>query len=146
MRAQTANNPRPLKANMPSGLYRSLSALALLSWLVLLLRLPIVWHMVGWSLVWCVVAFLAYWLDKDFSRRGQWRISEWRLQQFSLLGGWPGALLAQTIFRHKTKKRAFQQVFWGMVGLHLACLYVLARPEAQPMLHRVGAWVHAVVM
>ncbi|MGV8663884.1 DUF1294 domain-containing protein, partial [Pseudomonas aeruginosa] len=34
------------------------------------------------------------------------------------LGGWPGALVAQQVFRHKTRKLSFQLVFWGIVLLH----------------------------
>ncbi|WP_153605141.1 DUF1294 domain-containing protein, partial [Pseudomonas aeruginosa] len=41
-----------------------------------------------------------------------------RLHLFELLGGWPGALVAQQVFRHKTRKLSFQLVFWGIVLLH----------------------------
>ena len=37
-----------------------------------------------------------------------------------LLGGWPGALLGQRRFRHKTRKRSYQLVFWLIGALHLA--------------------------
>ncbi|MDY7698634.1 DUF1294 domain-containing protein, partial [Pseudomonas aeruginosa] len=30
----------------------------------------------------------------------------------------PGALVAQQVFRHKTRKLSFQLVFWGIVLLH----------------------------
>ena len=35
-------------------------------------------------------------------------------------GGWPGALVAQRVFRHKTRKRSFQIIFWLIVLAHLA--------------------------
>jgi uncharacterized membrane protein YsdA (DUF1294 family) len=35
-----------------------------------------------------------------------------------LVGGWPGALLAQQVFRHKTRKLSYQVVFWTIVVLH----------------------------
>ncbi len=41
-----------------------------------------------------------------------------RLHLLELLGGWPGAFLAQQVFRHKTRKLSFQLVFWGIVLLH----------------------------
>ena len=50
--------------------------------------------------------------------RGDWRTPEVRLHLFELLGGWPGALVAQQVFRHKTRKLSFQLVFWGIVLLH----------------------------
>jgi len=34
------------------------------------------------------------------------------------LGGWPGALLAQQLFRHKTRKLSYQLLFWAIVLLH----------------------------
>jgi uncharacterized membrane protein YsdA (DUF1294 family) len=39
------------------------------------------------------------------------RISERTLHILSLLGGWPGALIAQQYFRHKTIKQPFQYIF-----------------------------------
>ena len=56
--------------------------------------------------------FLLYWVDKRNAIKGRRRISERTLQIFSLLGGWPGALLAQQTFRHKTQKRPFIFVLW----------------------------------
>jgi uncharacterized membrane protein YsdA (DUF1294 family) len=42
------------------------------------------------------------------------------LHFFELLGGWPGALLAQQCFRHKTRKVSFQLLFWMIVAAHQA--------------------------
>jgi uncharacterized membrane protein YsdA (DUF1294 family) len=56
--------------------------------------------------------FLFYGIDKRNAIKGLWRISENTLQTLSLLGGWPGALLAQQAFRHKTQKRPFIFVLW----------------------------------
>ena len=39
---------------------------------------------------------------------------------FSLAGGWPGALLAQQLLRHKTSKPSFVGVFWITVALNVA--------------------------
>lgn len=62
-----------------------------------------------------MIAFAAYWLDKSAARRGTWRTAESTLHLFGLAGGWPGALLAQRVFRHKTSKAQFQRVFWVTV-------------------------------
>jgi len=64
-------------------------------------------------------AFLAYGIDKRRARNGGRRISEKSLQLIALLGGWPGALTAQRMFRHKTRKASFQVVFWAVVTLHV---------------------------
>ena len=61
-----------------------------------------------------------YWRDKRSARQGQWRTPENTLHAVELLGGWPGALLAQQVFRHKTRKVSYQVVFWGIVALHQA--------------------------
>ena len=67
-----------------------------------------------------LLAFGLYWHDKRSARAGRWRIPERILHSAELLGGWPGALLAQQMFRHKTRKVSYQLVFWGIVGLHQA--------------------------
>lgn len=76
----------------------------------------------GWLLVMGVVVsavtFLIYWSDKNKARTGQWRTPETTLHVLGLLGGWPGAFVAQQMFRHKTKKRSFRIVFWLIVVIH----------------------------
>jgi uncharacterized membrane protein YsdA (DUF1294 family)/cold shock CspA family protein len=60
-----------------------------------------------------IVTFLLYWLDKSAARRGDWRTQERSLLLIGLVGGWPGAVVAQRILRHKIRKQSFQLVFWG---------------------------------
>jgi uncharacterized membrane protein YsdA (DUF1294 family) len=40
------------------------------------------------------------------------------LHLVELLGGWPGALVAQQCFRHKTRKLSYQMVVWLIVAAH----------------------------
>lgn len=63
-------------------------------------------------------AFLAYRSDKRSAEAGEWRVPESTLHFMALIGGWPGAFLAQRAFRHKTAKASFQVVFWAIVLLH----------------------------
>ncbi|MBZ9780401.1 DUF1294 domain-containing protein [Pseudomonas sp. REP124] len=65
-----------------------------------------------------VLAFFLYWSDKRKARSDSWRTPENVLHAVVLAGGWPGALLAQQVFRHKTRKVSFQVLFWGIVLLH----------------------------
>lgn len=65
-----------------------------------------------------VLAFLLYWSDKRKARADHWRTPENVLHAVELAGGWPGALLAQQVFRHKTRKLSFQWVFWIIVLMH----------------------------
>jgi len=65
-----------------------------------------------------LLAFFLYWHDKNRARNDGWRTPEKVLHGVELLGGWPGALLAQQRFRHKTRKLFYQTVFWLIVLLH----------------------------
>lgn len=69
-----------------------------------------------------IVAFFAYSIDKSAALRNQWRIQESTLHLFALLGGWPGALVAQRLLRHKSSKASFQATFWGTVVLNCGAL------------------------
>jgi uncharacterized membrane protein YsdA (DUF1294 family)/cold shock CspA family protein len=70
-------------------------------------------------LVVSLVTFAAYAMDKSAARKGAWRIQESTLHMLSLLGGWPGALVAQQKVRHKTSKRSFRTVFWFTVIVNI---------------------------
>ena len=64
-------------------------------------------------------AFLAYLFDKSAARNAQWRTPENTLHLLALIGGWPGALIAQQLLRHKTRKLSFQIVFWMSALLNI---------------------------
>ena len=59
-----------------------------------------------------LVAFLMYRFDKLAAVRGERRIPESSLHLVSLLGGWPGALVARHVLRHKTRKQPFRTAYW----------------------------------
>jgi len=65
-----------------------------------------------------VVTYLLYKHDKQRARDKGWRVPERLLHLGELLGGWPGALIAQQRFRHKTVKLRFRLVFFAIVALH----------------------------
>ena len=77
-----------------------------------------------------LITFAAYGIDKSAARRSAARISEQTLLLLGLVGGWPGAIAAQQLFRHKTRKRSFRRAFWGTVGVNIlvltAAVYVVA--------------------
>ena len=66
-----------------------------------------------------LVTFVAYGFDKRRAQTGGRRVPERTLHFMALLGGWPGALMGQRVFRHKTQKISFQIVFWLCLCLHL---------------------------
>ncbi|MEN9322167.1 MAG: hypothetical protein RL039_1980 [Pseudomonadota bacterium] len=71
-----------------------------------------------------LVTFFAYAFDKSAARAGTWRTSENTLHTLGLIGGWPGALLAQQLLRHKTAKTEFASVFWVTATLNMAAFVV----------------------
>ena len=70
-------------------------------------------------LVLSALSWLMYWWDKDAAGQGGRRTPESTLHFVDLIGGWPGALIAQQQFRHKTVKASFQAVFWLSVLVNL---------------------------
>lgn len=68
------------------------------------------------------VLFVLYGIDKAAARRDRRRTPEVTLHVMAALGGWPGALLAQRVFRHKTRKQPFQAIFWATVATNCAAL------------------------
>lgn len=79
------------------------------------------------------LSFLLYGIDKHRARLNKRRVPELHLQLLSLLGGWPGALLAQQMFRHKTRKRSFLLVFWMVILINISLI-------ALASLHAADAW------
>jgi uncharacterized membrane protein YsdA (DUF1294 family) len=89
------------------------------------------------SLPWIVAAlvavnlwtFLAFRQDKQRARVGAWRISEGDLLFLAAAGGWPAALVARHLFRHKTRKEPFSMqlqliaTLEGGAGIGLAFVY-----------------------
>jgi uncharacterized membrane protein YsdA (DUF1294 family) len=78
--------------------------------------------------------FITYGVDKWLSARRQKagsrpvRVAEQTLHLMELLGGWPGALAGQQLFKHKRRKVPFMRVFWVIVSLHvIAWVVVLVR-------------------
>lgn len=65
------------------------------------------------------IAFAAYAIDKRRAVQGGRRLRERTLHLLELLGGWPGALLAQRTLRHKNAKTSYQVAFWLIVAVHL---------------------------
>lgn len=74
-----------------------------------------------------LLAWLMYRSDKVAAQCERQRTPEATLHLVGLLGGWPGAVIAQQLFRHKTIKQPFQAVFWCTVVLNLAAVAWLLR-------------------
>ena len=72
--------------------------------------------------------------DKKQATTSGSRIPETTLHTAVLLGGWPGAFLAQRRLRHKCSKVSYQFAFWCIVGLFqlVATDFILE--------HRLSTW------
>lgn len=83
---------------------------------------------VQWPWLWAYLVAMSfttavlYGHDKLAARAKWLRIPERVLHTFALVGGSPGALLAQHLFHHKTSKRSFRVVFWTITALQAALL------------------------
>lgn len=95
-------------------------------------RLPLA--VLGLYLVASIVTFFAYAWDKNAAIGKHWRTQESTLHLFSLVGGWPGALAAQRLLRHKSTKESFQAAFWGTVVLNCGALIWLLSPYGADVL------------
>ncbi len=84
-----------------------------------------------------LIAFAAYVFDKSAASRDAWRTPESTLHLLSLVGGWPGALIAQQVLRHKSKKVAFLAVFWATVLINCAALLWLHTDGGQTALESI---------
>lgn len=99
---------------------------ALFAWSLVPAALPAAYLAVS------LLTFVMYAMDKGAAENGKRRVPEQRLHFFELLCGWPGALVGQQFFRHKTRKVSFQVGFWLNVVLNLAALgWLLVCPQAE---------------
>ncbi|MDM8349683.1 cold shock and DUF1294 domain-containing protein [Pseudomonas sp. sp1636] len=100
-------------------LFAALCGLPLFGALQLLVSSDFIWALLAYAAA-SSISFGQYWLDKASAMNGHRRIPENSLHLLELLGGWPGALLAQQRWRHKTRKLSYQLGFWAIVAAHQA--------------------------
>ncbi len=126
----------PGRSNIPSIL--AVGFLILLVVAVVAGRVPIA--VLALYLVASLITFFAYAFDKAAALGNEWRTQEKTLHLCALLGGWPGALAAQRLFRHKLAKASFQTAFWVTVVLNCgALIWVFSPSGARTLLAMLGA-------
>ena len=85
------------------------------------------WLVVAWYAVLGVITYSMYAKDKAAAQSGDWRTPESTLHLLSALGGWVGAMVAQTYLRHKSQKPEFRIAYYLTVIINLAgLLFILA--------------------
>ncbi|MDF7801967.1 DUF1294 domain-containing protein [Pontiellaceae bacterium B1224] len=83
------------------------------------------------------ITYLFYATDKKAAQKGRWRTPESHLHLFALIGGWPGAMVAQQGLRHKSKKKEFRFMFWITVILNCGIVIWLLMPQGLPILDSI---------
>ena len=78
-------------------------------------------------LIWNLLVFMIYGIDKSKARKGAWRIPEKYLLSFAFLCGGFGAWLAGVTFHHKTRKWYFKTVWFLGIVTTLVILYLIRR-------------------
>ena len=78
-------------------------------------------------LIWNLLIFLIYGIDKSKARRGAWRIPEKILLILALTCGGFGAWLAGITFHHKPRKWYFKTVWFLGIVITLVALYFIWR-------------------
>ncbi len=72
-----------------------------------------------------LLSILFYAIDKAMAGKGGSRVPEKHLHVLALFGGWPGAAVAQGLFRHKTQKPAFRATYRVVVGVNILATALL---------------------
>ncbi|WAC75515.1 cold shock and DUF1294 domain-containing protein [Roseateles sp. SL47] len=112
-------------------LFASLVLLTHLAW-------PLPHALWGLYMAMSLATFIVYALDKRAARLGQWRVKEVTLHGLALLCGWPGALLAQHLLRHKSAKASFRRTFWLSTVLNILLFVFLFTPLVPSLLRQPG--------
>lgn len=74
-----------------------------------------------------VAAMFCMGLDKSLSRSASMRVPEVVMYVLAVLGGVPGLLLSIHVFKHKTRKAAFQFTLLVVVAAQAGMLWLLRR-------------------
>jgi uncharacterized membrane protein YsdA (DUF1294 family)/cold shock CspA family protein len=126
-----AGSARPRRSKAPRA-WGTASLLAIPAFLFLYLAVAVVWRVPYWVavayLASSVVCFVYYALDKSAAAAGRWRVPESTLIVLGLACGWPGAIVAQQVLRHKSAKEEFRSAFWASVALNIIAFIILCSP------------------
>lgn len=122
--------PAPHPRLVPTARASRLGYLAVLGFIGIAFTVALIRPLPYW--VWILYAgmsfatFVAYALDKRAAETEGWRLSEGSLLAMGLACGWPGAIIAQQVTRHKTLKMSFQIVFWVTVVVNVVAFVVFS--------------------
>jgi uncharacterized membrane protein YsdA (DUF1294 family) len=122
----------PTPARRPTARGGALRYLPIVLFVLAYLAVNAVWPIPLWVagiyLAASIVCFLVYAADKSAAVANRWRVSESVLLLWGVVGGWPGAIVAQQTLRHKTQKASFRSAFWVSVLANLVVFAIFATP------------------
>ena len=132
-----ASTVRSVSRHEASAYWATATRYAIPAFLGLYLLVTLVWqHPSLLAMIYLAASAItlgAHAMDKYASKRGFRRTSESTLHAFSLLGGWPGTLLAHRFVRHKSTKTQFRKWFWLTVAVNVVAFVLLCSPLGQPL-------------
>lgn len=73
-----------------------------------------------------LLTFAVFAGDKRSALAGVRRTPERLLLQLALIGGSPGAIAAQQLLRHKTRKEPFRSLLWSIAAGQICVVAVIA--------------------
>lgn len=85
-----------------------------------------------WFLLANALTLVIYGIDKTAARKTWRRVPESTLLVFGVVGGWPGAIVGQQLFRHKTQKQPFKTYF--IISVLVSILVTVAIYRLYPFL------------
>jgi uncharacterized membrane protein YsdA (DUF1294 family)/cold shock CspA family protein len=128
---------KPARDNHPAQ-WGTTSLFAIPAFVLIYFVVVMAWRVPGWVAGLYVgtslICFGAYAADKSAAVSGRWRIAESTLLVLGLAGGWPGALVAQQVLRHKSNKASFRSAFWVTVVLNVAVFVAVNSPPVRAFL------------
>lgn len=126
--AKNSQSAKYIQKNFPAR-RRAARVFAIPVFFLIFLLTDVFWRVSAWVgmlyLVFSVFCFVAYAIDKSAAKAGRRRMAESTLLAWGLFGGWPGAIMAQQLLRHKSNKPTFLAKFWISVAVNILAFLLL---------------------
>ena len=133
-------NQRKNRNNRKSGASSLLIAIGFLSFVAILVSIgTLTVNVLYIYLIASVITYIAYANDKSKAKNEHWRTPESTLHLLALVGGWPGALIAQQHLRHKSQKQEFRFLCWITVVINVAACCWLFTDSGQIIESKIDA-------